>query len=49
MLEALAFGHPDYAASITQPGFACLLTSDSHPYRIAARIRAAAEQAKVAA
>ena len=44
MLEALAPSHPDYFASITLPGFACMISPASDPARIAARIRAVAER-----
>lgn len=45
MLEALAPRHPEYAASVTLQGFACMISPASDPIRIAARIRAVAEQA----
>lgn len=48
MFEALAPSHPDYAASVTLPGFVCMISQASHPYRIAARICAAVERVDAA-
>ncbi len=47
-LEALAPSHPSYVASVTLPGFVCMISQASHPYRIAARIRTAVERSGAA-
>ncbi len=47
-LEALALSHPSYVASVTLPGFVCMISQASHPYRIAARIRTAVERSGAA-
>lgn len=47
-LEALALSHPGYVASVTLPGFVCMISQASHPYRIAARIRTAVERSGAA-